>query len=81
MHGFEFMFTMEEDKHAAVLPILASNELAAHIKRQQQKKRYTTTCIAIDEAFNGGIESGAMTCISGDRVTGKSTVTIPSFAG
>jgi predicted ATP-dependent serine protease len=61
---------------AAAVPILASVDLEQRLNRQpsSHSQRTGTCCSAIDEALHGGIESGRITCISGDKGTGKTTV-------
>jgi predicted ATP-dependent serine protease len=62
------------DSNAAAIPSLASDELSIQLQRRQKKQTTGTRCNVIDEALPGGIESGQLTCISGDRETGKSIV-------
>jgi hypothetical protein len=62
---------------AAAIPILAYAELD-RLNRQPplHSQRTGSYCSSIDEALHGGIESGRITCISGDKGTGKTTVGI-----
>jgi predicted ATP-dependent serine protease len=60
--------------NAAAISVLASDEISIQLQRKQNRQTIGTRCNAIDEALRGGIESGQLTCISGDRETGKSTV-------
>jgi hypothetical protein len=60
--------------NTAAVPVLASAELGTLLERNRKRKRTETTCSSIDNCLHGGIESGYLTCISGDKETGKSTV-------
>jgi RecA/RadA recombinase len=42
--------------------------------KSQKRKRLSTSCSVIDGALRGGIEHGRVTCISGEKGTGKTTV-------
>lgn len=55
-------------------PSLASAELEIALERNAKRTRTGTSCTVIDEALRGGVDSGIVTCISGDRGLGKSTV-------
>jgi RecA/RadA recombinase len=65
------------DENQAILPMLGSVELEYVLRSQSSIKRVKTSCPTFDTILNHGVESGKITCISGDRGTGKTTVRYP----
>jgi RecA/RadA recombinase len=63
----------------AALPTLGSTELDYVLRNQASMSRVKTSCTAFDAILKDGVESGRITCISGDRGTGKTTVRPNSF--
>jgi predicted ATP-dependent serine protease len=58
----------------AAMPIAASAELDVQLRRNAARKRTKSLCPVLDEVLKGGLDSGRITCISGDRGFGKTTV-------
>jgi hypothetical protein len=57
--------------------------LIAQVEGQHSKRlRVTTGCRSVDEALEGGQECGiqGLCCVSGDKETGKTWVSLRSFA-
>jgi len=59
---------------AAFPVVLASDELDEALRRRKEQRRTKASCFVLDDMLKGGIESGRITCISGDRASGKTTV-------
>ena len=59
---------------SAALPVLASTELDYQLRKCATRKRVKSGCSVIDDVLKGGLDSGRITCISGDRALGKTTV-------
>jgi predicted ATP-dependent serine protease len=59
---------------AAVIPVLASADLDLQLRRKAARKRTKSSCSVLDDVLMGGVDSGRITCISGDRGLGKTTV-------
>lgn len=62
-------------------PMLASTVYHVFNDRTRLAKvRLKTTCSPIDDALRGGIDYGRVSCISGEKGTGKSTVSYSNVA-
>ena len=59
---------------SAALPVLASTELDYQLRKDATRKRIKSGCSAIDNVLKGGLDSGRIACISGDKALGKTTV-------
>jgi predicted ATP-dependent serine protease len=57
-------------------PLLASTLYAIldEARTSNKRKRVGTACSPIDDALRGGIDNGRVTCISGEKGSGKTTV-------
>jgi hypothetical protein len=55
-------------------PVLASAELGYHELLERTKLRVPSSCTAIDDVLYGGVDSGTISCISGNRDPMKSQV-------
>jgi hypothetical protein len=57
-------------------PVLASTLYAIlnNPCKSRKRKRVGTACSPIDDALRGGVDYGHITCISGEKGTGKTTV-------
>jgi RecA/RadA recombinase len=56
------------------IPVLASAELDYQLRKNATRIRIKSGCSTIDDALKGGLDSGRITCISGDKALGKTTV-------
>jgi predicted ATP-dependent serine protease len=56
------------------IPVLASAELDLQLRRKAAQKRTKSSCSVLDDVLVEGVDSGIITCISGDRGLGKTTV-------
>jgi RecA/RadA recombinase len=58
----------------AANPIQASIELEHALRQNAIRRRVKSSCAVLDDMLKGGLDSGRICCISGDKNTGKTTV-------
>lgn len=58
----------------AARSIQASSELEHLLRQNTTRQRVKSSCTVLDDMLKGGLDSGRICCMSGDKSTGKTTV-------
>lgn len=72
------MPSKEQQHHAPIQPLLASQLFSAVRHKTTRTAQTGTLCAAIDEALRGGIGIGkaGLVCVTGDKSSGRTAVSL-----